>query len=375
MTGVSRLATRLRLLARLATRHGRRVPPTHTPPRRILIAHHLLLGDTLMLTALVARLRRKFPQAEILMTVPPALAQLYEGHPYGLHAEPWDPRDGTSLDRLIATAGDTGFDLALVPGDNRYALLARALGSCWVVALAEATPSWKARLADQLLPWPTVPTALADIFASLAGTDGDDAYDPACWPAPPAREFSRPSGDYVVLHVGAGSLLRLWPEQNWLHVADALSARGLQPVWCGGPDDVARIAAIDPLGRYRNLAGALDLSQLWHLLAGARLLICLDSGVSHLARLTGTASVVLYGPGSPVLFGSGRFFRDAPFAAVWDEAFACRDQHTLFKRSLPWVRRCQRDVAACERDGRRPRCMEGLTPAQVLTAAEGLLTR
>jgi predicted small integral membrane protein len=34
-------------------------------PRRVLVAHNLLLGDTLMLTPLVAKIRARFPAAAI----------------------------------------------------------------------------------------------------------------------------------------------------------------------------------------------------------------------------------------------------------------------------------------------------------------------
>src|ERR1035438_1745052 len=63
----SRLLLRLAILARAAAQAvatiGRRHP--RPDPRRILIAHRLLLGDTLMLTALIARLREAYPRAEI----------------------------------------------------------------------------------------------------------------------------------------------------------------------------------------------------------------------------------------------------------------------------------------------------------------------
>ena len=62
-------------------------------PRRILVAHHLLLGDTLMLTPLLAKLRERHPGADIAMTVPRAVAPLYAGRPYGVRALAWDPRE------------------------------------------------------------------------------------------------------------------------------------------------------------------------------------------------------------------------------------------------------------------------------------------
>jgi len=65
-----RLATRLRTLGRatLAPLAPRRRPPGHEVPR-VLVAHNLLLGDTLMLTPLLAKLWQSFPAADIVMTV------------------------------------------------------------------------------------------------------------------------------------------------------------------------------------------------------------------------------------------------------------------------------------------------------------------
>jgi ADP-heptose:LPS heptosyltransferase len=48
------------------------------------------------------------------------------------------------------------------------------------------------------------------------------------------------------------------------------------------------VEAIDPGRRHLSYAGVLDLPQLWRLPESARLLVCLDSGVSHMARLART---------------------------------------------------------------------------------------
>jgi hypothetical protein len=73
---------------------------------------------------------------------------------------------------------------------------------------------------------------------------------------------------------------------------------------------------------------------------------------------------VLYGPGSDVLFGRGRFWREAPFREVIVADFPCRDQRTLFKRRVEWVRRCQRSSAECA----DPRCMHAVGVEQVVAA-------
>src|SRR4051794_15713498 len=92
-------------------------------PRRILVAHNLLLGDTIMLAPLLKKLRERFPRAEIIMTCKPMLAPLFEGRPYGVHAMPFDPRNLGYFRSLFHLRG---FDLALLPADNRLSWLARA---------------------------------------------------------------------------------------------------------------------------------------------------------------------------------------------------------------------------------------------------------
>ena len=71
----SRFAGRVAVVAR-ACALRRRVREAPRVPQRILIAHHLLLGDTLMLTALVAKLRANHPGADIAMTVPRAISPI-----------------------------------------------------------------------------------------------------------------------------------------------------------------------------------------------------------------------------------------------------------------------------------------------------------
>src|SRR5438270_12899414 len=86
MAGLSRIF--FSALAHRVASVGRRRPPDK--PRRILVAHHLLLGDTLMLTPLLAKLREQFPAAEIVMAVPGAHAGLYANRPYGVQAIGWN---------------------------------------------------------------------------------------------------------------------------------------------------------------------------------------------------------------------------------------------------------------------------------------------
>lgn len=362
--GNGRLAGRLRILPRALARRFLGLQRRERPaaPRSILIAHHLLLGDTLMLTPLLAKLREQHPQARIAMAMPPAFIPLYAARPYGVEPLAFDPRDAATLGPLFSPGG---FDLAFVPGDNRHAWLAAAAGARWIVAHADDRPAYKSWPVDELRRYSDAPASWGDMIAMLAEGAAPRPYRPEDWPAPACTPFEQPAGKYCVLHVGAGSQLRLWNHEKWFAVAQALTRQGLKVVWSGGPCEAAEVAGIDPERRFASYAGALDLAQLWHLLKGASLLLCPDTGIAHLGRVAGTPGVTLYGPGSAVLFGPGSFWRDVPGRAVSIDPFSCRDQRTLFKRELAWVRRCQRTLAECP----APRCMHAIGTEEVLRAA------
>lgn len=367
---------------------GRRKPSS---PQRILVLHHLLLGDTLMLTALLAKLRSRHPQATIVMTVAPALIELYAGRPYGVIAQAFDPRDYAGFRALRAMPR---FDLAILPADNRYTWLARAIGARWIVALAGDRPAHKNWPADELVPYSAVPTAFCDTAAELV--DGPDApsYATADWPAPPEREHfgaeSRPEGElarehvgaqgdvmsspsrYAVLHVGASSPLKQWPAARWRLLADALAADGLDVVWSAGPGEDAALAAIEMRAGEMRIAGTLSLAGLWHLLARAALVVCPDTGVAHLGRIVGTPTVTLFGPGSAHMCGPGRFFATMPGRAVTVDPFPCRDQRIQFFREVPWVRRCERLLGEPPERCPAAKCMQAIDVAAVLAAARAV---
>ncbi|HEY8623660.1 MAG TPA: glycosyltransferase family 9 protein, partial [Casimicrobiaceae bacterium] len=209
---------------------GRHRTAPHVP-QRVLIAHDLLLGDTIMLTPLLAKCRERWPSADIVMTCAPSYCGLYARRPYGVRGLPYDPRDVHSLQRLRAEAV---FDLALIPGDNRYSWLARALGARWVVGFSGADARYKDWPIDELRSYPDVPTAWADLVAGLIDGPAPARYRKEDWPAPPADAFEAATEPYCVIHAGASSALKRWPADRWSEVARRLSSLGLCAVLSAG---------------------------------------------------------------------------------------------------------------------------------------------
>lgn len=353
----SRSAARLFILQRLARQtfdpRASRQPPSEEP-RRILVLQHLLLGDTLMLTPLLAKLAARYPQAERFLACAPAFAPLYANRPFGIQTLAWNPRRGD-----IASLRAAGpFDLVIIPAENRHSPLARALGH-HIIAFADDTPAWKNWLVDEARPFPDTPAAYGDFCAGLIDGAAPAPYRPADWPLPPAKPFERPASPYAVLHLGASTPLKHWPAERWLALADWLAEQGINPVWSGGPKETALVQAADPQGRYASTAGQLDLPQLAQLLAGARLMVCPDTGVTHLARIAGVPTVALFGPGSSLISGAGDYWRDSPFTALSID-IACRNQTNTFRRHRDWIQRCSRGFGHGPDQCARPLCMEGI---------------
>jgi len=102
-------------------------------------------------------------------------------------------------------------------------------------------------------------------------------------------------GSYVCIHPGASVPERRWPAERFAAASRALTARGLKVVVTGtAPEaDLTEQIARETGETCLDLAGQTDLGVLAALLGEARLLICNDTGVSHLAASLGTPSVVL----------------------------------------------------------------------------------
>src|SRR2546430_10206146 len=59
------------------------------PPRSTLFPY------TTLFRSLLAKLRERYPQADVAMTVRRALVPLFARSPYGVRAIPYDPRDSS----------------------------------------------------------------------------------------------------------------------------------------------------------------------------------------------------------------------------------------------------------------------------------------
>lgn len=111
----------------------------------------------------------------------------------------------------------------------------------------------------------------------------------------------------AVVHPGASQGSKRWPVRRYAEVARALAP---DVVVTGDVSEAERVHAV--AGGLPTRVGG-SLSGLLDLVAGARLVVCGDTGVAHVATAYGTPSVVLFGPVSPAYWGP----RSGPHLVLW----------------------------------------------------------
>jgi heptosyltransferase-3 len=133
--------------------------------------------------------------------------------------------------------------------------------------------------------------------------------------APSARAKARIDAlglpPFIVCHpwaAGTKHELREWPRSHWRALAEELAARGYDIVFTGGPSDVETSRALlEELNvapeRVHNFAGALDLDETAALLASAHAVICVNTGIMHIAAALGVPLIALNGPTNPRRWG------------------------------------------------------------------------
>lgn len=98
----------------------------------------------------------------------------------------------------------------------------------------------------------------------------------------------------VVIHPGSGSPRKNWPLENFRRVAEGLERAGRRVTWSLGPAEEGFV-----MRPGESLLPRMSLVALGRRLAGARLYIGNDSGITHLAAVVGCPTVAVFGATDP----------------------------------------------------------------------------
>lgn len=210
------------------------------------------------------------------------------------YTEVWVAAQNVPLVRFadaVRPIASTNLDLLEIEGPERHPALVRRLRGfdsivSWYGAGREEFRDLVAALGLPFHFLAALPAGgerhAADVYLSQVSGLTRRAVDPA--PRIPCTKQPRQS---AVIHPYSGSRRKNWPLERFRDVARRLAM--LLPVeWCAGPEE--------------ELADARRFDNLYELacwLAGARVYLGNDSGITHLAAAVGTPVVAVFGPTDP----------------------------------------------------------------------------
>jgi heptosyltransferase-2 len=342
--------------------------------RRIALFLPNWVGDVVMATPAIRAVHEAFPGAELTAVCKPYVADVLAGSPWFRDVVLCD-KHGPKSRRMFAVAAHLRAvrpDASLLFSNSfRTALIARIAGSGRVIGFVRYARRF---LLTDRLHYTTdgqgrfIPSPIIDDYNRLATTLGakppghrmelfttgaDDAAASAVWDRFGLEKYPR----VAALNPGAAfGAAKHWPVSHFAELARMLTSR----LGCGvlilcGPSErnvAKRIAEESRSPNVFSLSDSpLSLGLTKALVRRADVLITTDSGPRHFAAALGTAVVTLFGPTH--IEWTETYFE---YAIHLQKKFPCGP--------------CQQRVCPLDH-----RCMRDLTPTEVYTATERLLTR
>lgn len=278
---------------------------------RVAVVRALHLGDLLCAVPALRALRRRYPLAHVTLIGLPWARELtvhlsryvdafaeFPGYP-GI---PERDLDSTRLVRFLRMIRDSRLDLAVqLHGSGSYINeFVAQLGAARLVAFHEG-PSQSFDEAT-FVEWPRTGTEIDRLLAlprALGWPESGDTLELDVCDVDRSDAHAALDGvggrPYACLHPGARFYTRRWGADHFAAIGDALAERGFAVALTGTEAERPVTSAVRSRMRLPviDLTGALRLGAFAALIAEASLVVCNDTGTSHVAAAMGTKSVVI----------------------------------------------------------------------------------
>nr|MCR5813124.1 glycosyltransferase family 9 protein [Desulfovibrio sp.] len=271
------------------------------------------IGDLVLLTALIAALRRQLPRAYFCLVTSQANAQVAPLVP-GI-----DEHKAFALwqiPAMIAFLRRSKLDLLF--DSSQWARLGSLVSNCSGAGCTVGFAShgqWRSVGYDYVVPHRSDQHEVENFldlgrvcYPELSGAPS--LVLPKAWNAKnalQARAQACPKAIYLHLWPsGIHATLKEWPMAHWAELIDRLTPYGFSVFLTGSEKDHAAndafLASYPDLGA-TSLAGALSLTDLAWLFTRASAVIAVNTGTMHLAAVCGAPTVGLHGPTNPRRWG------------------------------------------------------------------------
>jgi len=281
--------------------------------REVAVFRALMLGDMLCATPALRALRHGLPEARLSLVGLPwahALAERlatvdhfieFPGWP-GLPEQP--PEDARTQLHFLMEMRDRHLDLALQMhgSGNIVNPLVSAFGARHMAGFTDDPANLPPGDTALFTPWPTTGTEVERMLCLTDHLGLPRQGEGLDFPLRPGdRDEAAPllrrlhGQPFAIVHAGSQLPSRRWPTARFAAVADTLAREGLAVVLTGSATEtrLTREVAKAMHEPALDLAGQTTLWSLGALVERAALVLCNDTGLSHVAAALATPSVVV----------------------------------------------------------------------------------
>jgi len=269
------------------------------PPKRILVARGGAIGDFILTLPVFQALKASFPQTTLACLSPTGLGEIAKMAGLADEIRNLDDRCWASF-----FVRDGWLDGAAYKWLSSF--------DCIISYLHDPNGTWKtnvARVSDALFySGCHQPGEISEVPASVTLLKALEPMGVFHTDPVPRIIYSDAvlKSETIALHPGSGSESKNWPEEYWCQLIALLLERGnMKLMLVGGEAETGRVRRIGckfPIPRLRLLLNE-PLTSVARELAGCRIFVGQDSGITHLAAALGVRCVVLWAQTNEKVWG------------------------------------------------------------------------
>ena len=289
------------LVAALGLLRKKRQLPSH--PERIAVLNTAAIGDTILMSAVIADLRDRYKSAQLILFTGPsnhAVANLIPELDRVVLLDIFNPLNAIRQIRLY----DLDVLLDFGPWPRLNSIIAVLSGARFIAGF-KTYGQYRHYAYDVAVEHSSSQHELENFRELVRAVYAEPGHMPSlrCGPSSSVHRLSSRRG-YVILHMwpgGTGSSHKEWPQDRWRALAETLVHDGYGIALTGSPEQSGLndelIARVNPPARssITNIAGC-NFSELANELRRADLVVSVNTGIMHMADALSASLVALHGP-------------------------------------------------------------------------------
>jgi heptosyltransferase-2 len=259
--------------------------------QKIAVIRLSSLGDVLLTTPVIRRLKQKYPNSEIDFVVKKQYADVLKFNPNISNIIVYDPGNVNSIKDEIK---NNGYDLII---DLQNNFRSRALIKNINTEIRRFhKPSIKKFLLvrfkiNLLRELKTIPQMYAEAANVQLDEIGLDLFIPDN--ITPQIEKEK---NFIGICPGSKHFTKCWPKEYFIDLGNSLMSKGLNVAVIGGKDDqIVCEHVTEQIKGSINLCNENDLFQTVANIKQCKAVVCNDSGLMHVTSATGTFLVAIFG--------------------------------------------------------------------------------